>query len=206
MIRIFGIRTLSLPSFEEMRTALPVQWVDAWRERHARMQSADRQKESLGALWLLFQAGGRGSLCYTALGRPYFFEKTAEFSLTHTEHFLFCALDDESISYIGIDAEATGRLSAERMNSLAARWFAPEEQKYYQKSPDLSTFLRLWTRKEASVKRSGEGLRALRETDTVKEEQNGTQFVTFTIEDTVVTLCASKQATVSDQIELLRSP
>ena len=203
MIRIFGVRTLSLPSFEEMRSMLPAQWLDAWRERHAHMHSADRQIESLGALWLLSRAGGRGTLCYTDLGRPYFFEKTAEFSLTHTERFLFCALDDEPISPIGIDAEATGRLSAERMDALAARWFSPEEQKRYQSSSDPLIFLKLWTRKEASVKRSGEGLRALRKTDTLAEEQSGMQFITFAVEDTVLTLSASSQATVFEQIELI---
>ena len=86
-------------------------------------------------------------------------------SITHTATYAFCALSDETDA-IGIDAEDIGRISADRLPSMAKRWFSPAEQAEFDRDPTEEHFLKIWTHKEALVKRTGDGLRALAKTDT----------------------------------------
>ncbi len=188
MTKLFFARAEHLPPLEELCALLPAQWLSVWSARHAAMRDPDAKRISLGALWLLLLAGGAGTLQYDANGRPSFSEGDPEFNITHTKGLLFCALVDPAVR-IGIDAEDLGRVR-ENWRALAARWLAPGEKALFAQASTPKTFLRLWTRKEAYVKRTGEGLCALKNADTVAlESSEAVTFASFLFADTVLTLC-----------------
>lgn len=86
-------------------------------------------------------------------GKPFFAKGKLHFSLSHTQHHVFCALSDRPI---GIDAEETDRkinlklaekiLSAEEY----AQWLAAEDQR--------KALLTFWVLKEAEAKYTGKGI------------------------------------------------
>ncbi len=164
MIRILGWKTAQMPDRDTLTAALPAQWVEAWRARHGAAKNERQAAQSLAALALLCRMHPSGTLAYDALGRPYFLEGDADFSITHTAGACFCALS-RGAERIGLDAEHLVR--AERLNvrDMAERWLTPAERQALEQNPTAEHFLRIWTRKEAMVKRSGEGLRALHAAD-----------------------------------------
>lgn len=164
MIRILGQLTAHASKRDELTAALPAQWAEAWRARHGAAKNEQQAAQSLAALALLCRMHPTGTLAYDTLGRPYFLEGDADFSITHTEGACFCALSCGT-DRIGLDAEHPAR--AERLNvrDMAERWLTPAERQAWEKNPTAAHFLRIWTRKEALVKRSGEGLRALHAAD-----------------------------------------
>ena len=192
MVRCFAAECSSLPSVPSLFDTLPASWVTAWRERHGEMRDEGEQQKSLGGLYLLFANGGRGILRYTSDGRPYFEDAVSEFSITHTDSFVFCAIGEASDGAVGIDAESLSRVPSHRVSAIASRWFSPLEQALYEMDPTTETFLRLWTRKEAYVKYTGEGLRALQGADTVALESAELQFRSVMLGETCITVCTKK--------------
>ena len=87
-------------------------------------------------------------------GKPYFPDSPWHFSISHTPRHAFCAL---AKCPVGIDAEEQDRAInlklAEKVLSKA------EKFRFDQCSDKHDAFLRLWVLKEASAKRTGEGLR-----------------------------------------------
>ena len=188
MIRILGWKRAKMPDCDTLATALPAQWTDAWSARHGTANDREHAAQSLAALVLLFRLHPTGTLAYDALGRPYFLEGDADFSITHTTGACFCALS-HGTARIGLDAEHTAR--AERLNArdMAARWLTPAERQAWEQEPTAAHFLRIWTRKEALVKQSGEGLRALHAADSTAtdlrffETREGNLLITLAYED-----------------------
>ncbi len=190
MIRLFGICIQELGDMESLCMEIGADWYAAWEARHKAL-AGDPARASLGGLLLLKRAGAKGSLSYSEDGRPSFLEGQLDFSITHTRETVFCAVSDRG--RIGIDAEDLSRVSEEKMPALAARWFGDAEQKAFSADPTARSFLRLWTRKEAYVKRSGEGLRQMRRMDTLAlPEAEALTFCEFWFEDTCITLCAER--------------
>ena len=75
---------------------------------------------------------------------------------------------------------------------MARRWFSENEQATFYANPTMESFLRIWTRKEALVKWLGEGIEALKRTDTVNAEAtHGVRFQSYTEGKTLITLCHS---------------
>ncbi len=102
-----------------------------------------------------------------ANGRPYPEGLPIDFSISHTEGLVVCALEkDVEEPRIGVDAEAERGRTTEEMEKIAARWFTEKERKQFLKNPTEDCFLKIWTAKEAMVKFSGAGLGQLRKTDT----------------------------------------
>ncbi|MBD5460598.1 MAG: 4'-phosphopantetheinyl transferase superfamily protein [Lachnospiraceae bacterium] len=91
-------------------------------------------------------------------GKPYL-EHDPEifFSLSHSGEYAMCALADREIG-----ADIQRRQDACRGDRVAARWFAREELRYYEKARTgqerSDWFCRLWAAKEAYMKLTGEGL------------------------------------------------
>ena len=103
-------------------------------------------------------------------GRPYLPDTSVDFNLSHAGRYVVCAIAAPDASEppirIGVDLEIPHRaVSPER---LARRFFAPAEQELLRRDGfSLSTFLRIWTQKEAFLKLTGEGLSGgLARTDT----------------------------------------
>ena len=81
-------------------------------------------------------------------GKPYCVGVPCEFSLSHTSGMIVCAVSDEPV---GIDAELL-RPAPMRV----ARRFTDAEREYISGSDER--FFRVWTRKEAFGKMTGDGL------------------------------------------------
>ena len=86
-------------------------------------------------------------------GKPCFAEGSLHFSISHTRHFVFCALSEKNI---GIDAEEADR----KINlALAEKILSPKEKARFAAAADKSAaLLKLWVLKEAAGKLTGEGI------------------------------------------------
>lgn len=106
----------------------------------------------------------------TAGGKPYAEGARFDFSPTHTAGLVALAIGD--CGPIGLDAEAPRGRDVSRLARAADRWFTPAEnrrvQTAIQNRPQEAeaVFLRVWTAKEALVKRTGAGLAGMRRADT----------------------------------------
>ena len=86
-------------------------------------------------------------------GKPYLPDSPWHFSISHTKRHAFCAL---AKCPVGIDAEEQDRAVNLK---LAEKVLSPSEKLRFDQCADKNgAFLRLWVLKEASVKRTGEGL------------------------------------------------
>ena len=189
-----------------LRKEIPTQWLTAWDACHKIGKNEKAARLSLSALSLLHRVGADGTLAYDANGRPYFLERACDFSITHTQNHVFCALTaaEEPSVRIGIDAENLGRPDFSNLDEMASRWFGENEQKVFFASPTKETFLRIWTRKEAYSKYLGEGLRALSKIDTETLAKEGNvQFFDYRIGDTLISLCAPREVNVANTIEAI---
>ena len=89
----------------------------------------------------------------TKLGKPYFTDGSAHFSISHTKNTVFCVLSDRPV---GIDAEETGR---NIKLSLAEKFLSPTELAQFRASEDKrAALLKFWVLKEAAGKCAGQGL------------------------------------------------
>lgn len=193
MVRLFGAACGT--DIEALRAQIPGQWLSAWNACHKIGKNEKAALLSLSALSLLHRAGAVGTLTYDENGRPFFEERTCDFSITHTQNHVFCAILDgeDSSARVGIDAEDLDRPDFTNLQELATRWFVGEEQKTFLASPTKETFLRIWTRKEAYAKYIGEGLRALSKTDTVALENEGRiRFFDYREGTILISVCAPR--------------
>lgn len=202
MVRLFGAACGA--DIEALRAQIPTQWLSAWDTCHKVGKNEKAALLSLSALSLLHRAGADGTLAYDENGRPYFGERTCDFSITHTQNHVFCALTDgeDGSVRIGIDAENFNRPDLSNLDTLAARWFSQNEQKIFCDSPSKETFLRIWTRKEAYAKYTGEGLRALSKIDTVILENEGrVRFFDYRVDTVFISVCAPYSEKIVNQIQ-----
>jgi 4'-phosphopantetheinyl transferase len=79
------------------------------------------------------------------------------FNVTHTEDLALVAVT--RVGRIGVDVE--GVRAIKNADELVARFFSPRENETFQKVPEEekpAAFFNLWTRKEALLKATGEGI------------------------------------------------
>jgi phosphopantetheinyl transferase len=140
------------------------------------------------------------SLAYEAGGRPYFPDLSIDFSITHTEALVACALSvsssDAPLLRIGLDAEARGVRSPESMARIASRFFSDAEREAFLAAPDESTFLRIWTGKEALCKQDGIGLSGIARFDTLAPE-NLRRLTVYHTPSAILTLAASEACEIA---------
>ncbi|MBQ8440701.1 MAG: 4'-phosphopantetheinyl transferase superfamily protein [Clostridia bacterium] len=201
MIQLFGARAEELPCEEAMKEQIGDEWFSVWKERHPNLRG-EAARLSLGGLLLLRASGADESLLYTQHGRPCFTDSSIDFSITHTGEMIFCAVSKNS-GRVGLDAEDLSRVAGGKISALSARWFGEEELKVFSENASPREFLRLWTRKEAYVKRTGEGLRQMRQIDTYALRGDSVSFLEYWIGDTCVTLCVNEGAEVCEKIDFL---
>ena len=139
-------RPLTAEETEAMMALLPPER----RERLLRVRQEERRQEPLCAYFILRQAleeqyGWRQlpEIALTNRGKPYFPQHPeVQFNLSHTAGAVLVGLADEPL---GVDIEHIRPVSQRAMRRLA----------------DVDTredFFRSWVRREARVKRSGEGV------------------------------------------------
>lgn len=104
-------------------------------------------------------------IAFSEKGKPYFTEGDLYFNISHSGRIALCALSDRPI---GVDIEPLRKSFTEKEEGIARRFFTEEEQRLLAASFDKGEiFTKIWVRKEALVKKSGEGASALSLTDTV---------------------------------------
>ena len=203
MIEIFGIRSSLLPNEDRLVEAMDSGFYTAWQTRHRNLQ-APGARESLAGFLLLQAAGVQGRLAYDEFGRPYSIDADIDFNITHTGGSVFCAVEYSSAARVGIDAEEMIARKRLRADEMARRWFSADEQRLFFADPTDEGFLQIWTRKEALLKRSGEGLRAIsREDVTTAEERHGVKFYDFSQDGTVITLCCDAEIVPPKRLKML---
>lgn len=91
----------------------------------------------------------------TAQGKPFLKDHGLEFNLSHSRDRLLVAVTAGRA--VGVDIEF--RRSGLNMESIVSRWFAPEEQAFFQglENPEAG-FFDIWAKKEAYVKALGTGI------------------------------------------------
>ena len=131
MVKLFGAACGA--DLESLRAQIPTQWLLSWDACHKVGKNEKTALLSLSALSLLYRAGANGTLCYGENGRPYFEERTCDFSITHTQNHVFCVLTDgeDGSARVGIDAEDLDRPDLSNLDEMAARWFSQNEQKIF---------------------------------------------------------------------------
>ena len=190
MIKLYGAACGT--DISALQSELPTQWLAAWISTHKIGKNQKNALLSLSALSLLHRSGADGALAYDVSGRPYFSDRMCDFSITHTQNHVFCAIiEGEEPTRIGIDAEDLNRPDFLNLDEMVARWFGENEKSVFLASPTKETFLRLWTRKEAYVKYTGEGLKSLSKIDTVSLEADGEVcFFDYREGDILLSVCA----------------
>lgn len=195
MIKLYGVHIDSLPEYSSLLALLREDWRRVWLSRYGSVRDERKKRAGLAGLWLLEHSGANGMLFYDANGRPGFLDGAVDFSISHTQTLVVCAVEfgdgegGES-PRIGVDAEDLSRVSPEQISALAERWFTEGEREMFLAAPNARTFLRIWTRKEALVKRTGEGLRGMRLRDVTRGEQEGITFFEYDADGALVTVCA----------------
>ncbi len=100
---------------------------------------------------------------YGRHGKPFlanFAPADLQFNLAHSEHLMLLAVT--RVGPIGVDLERLRPL--EEANTLVARFFSPRENAAFRRLPPeerVVGFYNLWTRKEAWLKATGEGIGSL---------------------------------------------
>ena len=206
-IRILGIE---LERFKRLNpdpaADLPPSILEAWSERHPSIKNPTARTASLAGVWLLWKSGVNASLCYTESGKPTLLSDTGTraVSITHTDHYAFCAVATDADAKIdlsiGLDAEEIIGRSADRMTSIASRFFTARERSYLEKMPTEARFLEIWTKKEALVKCTGDGMRGLHAADT---QQTSYSFSHFSQNNVRLSLAYSNGLIPPREIEMM---
>lgn len=93
---------------------------------------------------------------YSATGKPCFRDKSVCFNLSHSGEYVFCVFSGEEV---GVDIQQQKPLASEK---VMKRFFTREEQdfcmQYAAPWERERAFYRIWTRKEAYGKLTGEGI------------------------------------------------
>ncbi len=172
-----------------------------------RLKKASKQRQSLFADVML-----RAVLCdrlrvdnsvlrfsATDKGKPYLVEyPKTYFNVSHTDGLVAVAVSD---SEVGVDAEAIRDIDLR----LCQRFFSRSEQDFVMAKEEgrLERFYRVWTRKEAYVKRSGDGLTmSLQSFSTVGPDDG--ELTTFTVGGYTVSVCGDSELTVISSAESQR--
>lgn len=209
MIEILGIRSSHLPDGDRLERMMDRSLLAAWQAQHKRLRDPEGRRASLAGLLLLQAMGMRGDLIYDQVGRPCFGDGRVDFNITHTDGAVFCAverLDGEAsvTARVGLDAENAVRIGRLQRDGMARRWFSGNECAQYFADPSADAFLQIWTRKEALIKWTGEGLAALGRADTTHARSvYGVDFRSYAEGAERITLCYRREATPPESIRML---
>ena len=145
---------------------------------------ADKLRSLVAGL-LIRHTIGDVPIRYGEHGKPY--ANGICFSVTHSGNAVAVAVDDHEL---GIDAEM---IADESRLKIADRFFAPNERAYVNEAEDKAlAFTRIWTRKEAYLKCTGEGIATdLSAFDTVSEPLDG-RIVTYDMDGFCLSVCSEQ--------------
>lgn len=175
------------PDFSRYQDLLSLLPSDQQRRVTAYHRDHDRTRSLFGRLLLLSTVYhlynipyGACRIAFGMYGKPFLPDlPNFHFSLSHTESRVVFAF---AASPLGVDVE---RLKAYDPR-IAARFFTPEENRELARASNpIHRFYQIWTRKEAFIKTTGEGMkRPLSSFDTLRD----VRFLTFATEGYLVSL------------------
>jgi len=100
-------------------------------------------------------------------GKPYVENEGVHFSLSHTHGLAVCVIADTPV---GVDCEKLVTKSDTDIEKFAKRFFVENEINFLEKGGYSSfDFFKLWTGKEATVKKRGSNMSDLKNIDVTKE-------------------------------------
>ncbi|MDF3127953.1 4'-phosphopantetheinyl transferase superfamily protein [Kiritimatiellaeota bacterium B1221] len=127
---------------------------------HRFKHSKDAQAYSMGRIFIRsilegFLGERPLKIALTEHGKPYCpLPHSPRFNLSHGGGWLLVSFSQST--WVGVDLEDLRR--EVRAKALANRYFSPAEQAMFTRGGDAGSFMNIWTRKEARLKASGEGL------------------------------------------------
>ena len=138
--------------FEDVRAFAAVLPIER-QEKITRYRFEKDQLLSLAAGLLIRRAVGEKPISFGEHGKPY--AEDVHFSVSHSGRVAAIVVDDAAV---GLDVE---RIAEESRLKVADRFYHPNERAYVNASADLCrAFSEIWTRKEAVLKMTGEGISA----------------------------------------------
>lgn len=168
------------------------------QEKIARYRFDQDKLLSLTAGLLIRRAIGESPIKLGEHGKPYA-ENGVFFSVSHSGRIAAIAVDEAEI---GLDVE---HLADEGRLKIADRFYHPAERAYVMAAEDLlRAFSEIWTRKEAYLKMTGEGIATdLTAFDTTASPLKE-QLFTSVIDDYCLSICSENPITdLSIDISLL---
>ncbi|WP_405343505.1 4'-phosphopantetheinyl transferase family protein [Ruminococcus sp.] len=139
---------LKIEDFKEAVALLPP-------ERQAKIARYRFEKDkllSLAAGLLINRAIGESPITFGEHDKPYA-ESGVYFSVSHSDRVAAIAVDDVEV---GLDVE---EIPDESRLKIADRFYHPREREYVREAADqCRAFCEIWTRKEAVLKMTGEGI------------------------------------------------
>ena len=152
------------------------------QEKIARYRFDKDKLLSLAAGLLIRRAIGEKPITLGEHGKPY--ADGCFFSVSHSGRIAAIAVDDTEL---GMDVE---QLPDESRLKIAGRFYHPAERQYVKQAEDpCRAFCEIWTRKEAVLKMTGEGISTdLTAFDTTSESLKA-QLFTTAIEDYCLSVC-----------------
>ena len=141
--------TMQFDNFSQYVRLLPPER----REKISRYRFDKDKLRSLAAGLLIRRVTGGGELVYGEHEKPYLADEALFFSVSHSGDIVAIASDTAEV---GCDVEV---IPAEKRLKIADRFYHPNEREYVYSSDDKTrAFCRIWTRKEAYLKMTGEGI------------------------------------------------
>jgi 4'-phosphopantetheinyl transferase len=126
-------------------------------------------------------------ICLDGNGKPYLADRALEFNVSHTRYAVAVALSDAPV---GVDIERVREIGF----SVADSVFSDGELALLNNAPGDRTacFFEIWTKKEARLKRSGDGLRGLRACD-VTRAVPGEELITMRSGQYILSVCSAEK-------------
>ena len=156
------------------------------QEKIARYRFQKDKLLSLAAGLLIRRAIGDSAVTFGGHGKPYA-QNGVFFSVSHSGRIAAIAVDDTEL---GLDIE---ELPAIDRLKIADRFYHPAERRYVKEAADQRrAFCDIWTRKEAYLKITGEGISTdLTAFDTLSEPLKG-QTVTLSLDNCSLSVCSAQ--------------
>ncbi len=142
------------------------------------------------------------SIAKDETGRPYFpSHPHVDFNISHTNAYVAVAVATKKDERVGVDIEDTARFEQhpDSPKKLAKRFFCDSELDVFSDfGESTEKFVELWTRKEAYLKYTGEGISKISSSDTFSNVPSNISFISDRVGlvsgGTYFTLCYSPSA------------
>ena len=155
-------------------------------ERLNKKRNENLHLASLNALSLL-TSEQRANLDYSENGCPCFINLDSDISISHSKTHVAIAISSKKDKTVGVDIENTP------MQTKSTRFLTENEQIALENG---TPYIEIWTKKEALFKYLKNNSLTLISLDSTMPEIYGAKFVTFTIDDNILTVCTNENATI----------